>query len=59
MARKNKNRRFEIKDKRNEDDEKRIKFRRLTHKRPTKNIWVLLLLFGLAVALFLYLTNIG
>jgi len=55
MFKKDKNRRFKIKDKSDSEDGAGIRFKKITKKRPTKNIWVLIALLIVAILIYLYL----
>lgn len=58
MFDKDKNRRFKLKDRKDEEDDDRgIHFRRITRKRPTKNIWILLAILVLVILLFILLSE--
>ncbi|MCF7886596.1 MAG: hypothetical protein K9M80_08880 [Candidatus Marinimicrobia bacterium] len=61
MFEKDKYRRFKLKDKKNEKEENddRIHFRKIRHKRPTKNIWVLLAILILVFMLIILLSKMA
>lgn len=60
MFDKDKYRRFKLKDKDDEENEDEgIHFRRITRKRPTKNVWVLLAILVLIILLIIMLSQMG